>query len=1017
MVLQKQLIQLPFGGLQTKADPKIAPIGTYSSIDNFIMRQYPELVKRDGLSSIGVSTVPPNITTNYNYLNEVGVITTEGLYSYSASLDQFQSKGKTAAPIISADPVIANTFTQINCDSYVSENNILGSIWEDSRGGVRMSAKDTVSDTLLQSDYSISTTGVKPKVIAQRNQLMFFWIEPSTTTLMVQQYNTLTNIFYTAIPVTTTVAACYTYDIIINLDAVLIAVVQTNAAPDAIWAYYYNPRTHDLATYPDGLPAPLSFDFANSGSLPPSISLATNTDQTYIVLTVYNDSNEVWTRTYFLYLGAPNTETQINVATADAGWALASCLDSNKNLYVFFSSKGSKHNSFRAKVSNVDTTQVIDYSEEFILQMGVVSKAFYFNNNAYVVIGYDSPLQATYFGVRDDGACFGRFFTQISGGNIQKANCLSSFSPLYSKVDTYIVALLKTTKIVSSANTFNSTTSVFTEQMFFSPATIDNKVLGRFLNIAGGYLKQYDGSETVYEQGFHLYPEQPTLVASMGAGSIANGSYAYAVVWEWVDNQGQIHRSEPSIGQNIVVAGADNTVTVTVPTLPITNKETRFTNTRTPIVMAVYRTLNLGTQYYRVNQLTTQYVYNDTTAQTISFTDTYADSSISSNSLLYTTGGVLQNIAPPAANLLAVGKNRIILAGIDTEPNQVFYSKEKEEGIGVEFSNELSFIVDSLGGKITALAAMDDKILIFKQSLVYYVAGTLPDKLGNGTAPFPLLVAADCGCSNPQSIVLTGMGIMFQSPKGIYLIDRQLNVSYIGQEVDRFVNQEEGGVLITGAVNLPDQNLVYFTNATNNQVLVYDTYFKQWYTQSLQFSPLSLTLLGSSVYISSSDKVVQSNPNQPNDDFDSIKSSIKTNWISVAQMEGFARIYAIMILGDNANLSHTLNVNLYYDFEDHPRESLKITPTSLFSSTWGSDATWGDSTLWGGASSDGSLFTGAYQFVVRPKQQKCSSIRIEIFDSFPDGNRSDSFKFSGISLVAGIKQGWNKGIPYTQRLT
>lgn len=358
---------------------------------------------------------------------------------------------------------------------------------------------------------------------------------------------------------------------------------------------------------------------------------------------------------------------------------------------------------------------------------------------------------------------------------------------------------------------------------------------------------------------------------------------------------------------------------------------------------------------------------------------------------------------------MTVGKNRIIAAGTDTEPNRVFFSKEKEEGIGVEFSNELSFIVDSLGGNITALAAMDDKIIIFKKSLVYYVAGQGPDKLGNGSFTVPLLVSSDCGCVNPQSVVLTGAGLMFQSEKGIYLLDRQLSVNYAGQQVDRIVNAQSS-FQVTSAVNLPDQNKVYFTNLYN-QVIVYDTYFQQWYTQTLQFSPVSATIYNNVWYATSSSSVSMSVSNQAFDGSSPIISRIKTNWISLAQLEGFARIYAILLLGDNAQLAHTLQVNLYYDFETFPRETLKITPTSLFSPVYGTDATFGLSTPFGG------LYDGTYQFTIRPREQKCSSICIEILDSFPTGALSQSFKFSGISIVAGIKQGWNKGLSYTTRLT
>lgn len=1036
MPLQKRVVPLPFGGLQTKVDPKVAPFGTYAQIDNMIMNRFPELVKRDGLEQIGVSTTPPNINAAYNYLNEVGVITNNSLYSYSPSLDQFQLKGLTASPIVSATPIIANTYTQTVCDGAITTNNIYGAVWEDSRGGVRCSIQDQNSDTFLVSDFSLSTTFVKPKVISSGFYLYFFAIDPNTNTLYIQGYNTITNTFLAPTAISTVMASCYTYDILNSFSNVLIVAVETNVQPNVIKAYYWDVVHQQVGSTINGLPDPASLGFVNSGTLPPAISLAGDPTDFYFTCTVYNDSNAVYTKSFYAFIEAVGPETLVQSPTTDPGWAISSTIDTDQNLYIFFSSFDTLHNSFQAKLSTIFTTPTVVYSQPFYLQLGVCSKSFFYAGNAYVILGYDSELQNTYFGVRDDGAYFGRLFSTLAGGNVKKANCIASFMMSPVQENTYLVPLLKTTQIVSSANSYFSATSVFVEQIFFTPNTIDNKVLGQYLNIAGGYLKQYDGSPTVFEQGFNLYPEQPTLSPSAGGG-ILNGSYSYLVVWEWYDNQGQIHRSQPSVPQTITTTGSDQTVTITARSLTITNKETRFGNTRTPVIMAVYRTLSLGTTYYRVNQLPSTYIYNDATVQTLSFVDTVPDTVLNANSQLYTTGGVFENISLPSANLMTVGKNRVFVAGTDTQPNQVYFSKEKQNGIGVEFSNELSFIVDSLGGNITALAAMDDKLLIFKKSLVYYIAGTLPDQLGNGSFPAPLLVAADCGCNSPQSIVLTGLGVMFESQKGIYLVDRQLNVTYIGQALDE-ITTKNPSFKASSAVNLPDQNQVYMTDISG-QILVYDTYFEQWYTQSLRFVPVGSTALNNSFYVCGTSQVYKSVPNRPTDGNDSITSRIKTNWLSLAELEGFNRIYAILLLGDNAQLGHRLRVNLYYDFEEFPREQLSILPDSLLGSDYGiqspygggnglpssiyGDDTYGLDTPYGGQQPSpidptpyGGYFDGTYQFVIRPKEQKCTAIMIEIFDEFPQGVYTQSFKFSGLSLVSGFKNSWNKNLSYNKRL-
>lgn len=1044
MPLQKQVVQLPFGGLQTKVDPKIAPLGTFAQLDNFIMNRYPELVKRDGLAQIGISTTPSNITAQYAYLNETGIITNNALYSYSSSLDQYQLKGQTASPIITAKPILSNTYSQVVPDSGISTNNVIGVCWEDSRGGIHFSIKDLITDTFIQSDQQLTSTGVKPKVISVNQSLCFLWVEPGTTTLNITIYNTINNSFSTPQVISSTVASCYTFDAIESANALLIVVVETAVAPNVIKAYYWNTIRNEVGAASNGYPVPASLNFINSGTLPPAISLTRDANNDYFICSVYNDSNQVVTKSFYSYIADIQPETNVGSPTTDAGWSLSSCVDADNNTYIFASSKGQLNHSYSAKITGNVSTPIVVYSGLFYGQMAVASKAFWYSGNAYVILAYDSKLQATYFGVRDDGACWGRLFSTLAGGSPTKANSISSFNINPEKANTYISALLKTTEIVSSANSYFTVPSVYTEQVYFTPLSIDNKVLGKYLNIAGGYLKQYDGSPTVFEQGFHLYPEQPVLSATTGSGDILAGSYSYIAIWEWKDNQGQIHRSNTSIPQQITTTDpSNNTVLVTVNTLPITNKETRFSNVRSPVILAIYRTQSLGTNYFRVNQLPNTFVYNDPTVDTITFTDTVSDTDIESNSLLYTTGGVFENITLPSTNLMCVAKNRVICAGTDTEPNQVYVSKQKQEGLGIEFANELSVIVDSLGGDITAVAAMDDKILIFKEALLFYVAGEGPDNTGNnGSFTIPLLISADCGCIFPQSIVLTGDGVMFLSQKGLYICDRQLNVKYIGQSLDAITTNPKTkapNFEITSAVNLPDQNQVYFTT-NGSQVLVYDTFFQMWYTHTLPFMPVSSTILSNQWYTSSSNAVYQSVEGRSNDgDGTPISSALRTNWISLAQLEGFARIFSIIITGDNASFDHTLVMKLYYDFEQFPREILKITPSSLDGAaygvdqpygdgvtggiglpyggdaTYGSSQTYGTSALYTQGNIYGGTYDGTYQFVARPKMQKCTSLMIEVYDEFPDGSTSQSFKFSGLSLVVGLKSGWNRNLPYTRR--
>ena len=1001
MALQKALFSIGFGGLQTKYDPQTAATGTYQVVDNYVINQHHLLEKSPGFGSIALKTPLTNITTMYSLGNEAGAITDRGLYAYSPAVDQYLLKGNISVPTITSKPIIANTYVQTNTDSSVTRDSVMGIVWEDTRttGTIRCSVKDLINDTILSGDVVLSTsaTAMKPKCIAAGANLFFTWADSSANTISIVKYVPATQTFSSVQTISSSLGAQQVYDVGIAQGNLVIFVAETLAVPYVVKAYYWNTLSNILGSSAQGLFNPVGVVLSNFDLSTPTLAVSSQT--AYFVLAWQNAAKQVYTCTVdFTLTKFATSEVRLATATTNAGWTIACTSDGGTNSFVYYTTKsGTTWNTYLAKCSNNQGTPTVTSNAQIYTQMGVVSKAQYYNGNAYVTLGYDSTFQPTYFLVRDDGVCSARLFSGIAGGNTTRANVTSSWSLRPDRTNTYIAAFLKKTKIQASQGAYLSTTSVFSEQIFFTPYSIDNKAIRNTLLMAGGYLKQYDGQSTITEQGFHLYPEQPSYTTA--SGSIPAGSYSYICCWEWTDNYGQIIRSNTSVPLTITLASTLN-VTLTVPTLPITSKTS--TQNRTDAVLAVYRTVTNGTTYYRVNQTPSVFVYNNPTLQTVSFVDSTLDSALLGNAVLYTTGGVFTNISLPTTNLMAIGKNRVIVAGTDNETNKVYYSKEKEEGLGVEFSNELSFIVDNLGGDITALAAMDDKILIFKKSLIFFVAGSGADKLGNGSFSIPQLISADCGCSQPQSIVLTGIGIMFKSQKGIYLVDRQLGVTYIGNNVDAY-----NEYTLTSATNLPDQNLVTFTTL-EGYTLKYDTFFNQWFTSSL--TPVTAsTLNGTNWYISNSTNSFVSTPTIYSIAGEPIVSSLKTNWISIANIGGFQRIFAILLTGVDKGNVDRITINLRYDFQDYVSQTLTLQPNK-------NNTTYGTNT-YGTESPYGTTNKLQNMYLAKPKQQKCSSIQIEIVDGFPQGNPTSGFSISDISLVVGVKGSYNKGLsPLTQRL-
>jgi hypothetical protein len=1008
MALQKGIIPVGYQGLQGIIDDKTAPIGTYVTVDNLIMSTNHELIKRDGMASIGASTFPSNIYTMYSFNNELGVITDSALWSYSASLDKFRNMGSVSAPIVTAQPVIANTYTQTVVDGDNNTNGIQAIAWEDSRGGVYATVKDLNSNSYLIDDTQISATGVRPKVVSIDKYILVFYVE--TTTLKVIRYDIVNNVVSAASTVSSILNTNLNYDVIGINNGFLppfVAIVVGETTPQ-IRLYGWNVRKNIMASVADNIIDPIVLTSTNVENAMTALTITTNPLQGYFVIGWYNGSDKIVRIQTFTLGGISVNASNLAVgsATTDAGYSVGISIDNLNKGIVVYSSKSTNSTVFQATITNfiATTTPTLTTSgTAFYYNTGLVSKPFLYNSLHYYAVGYDSSLQGTYFLVRNDGLISSRMMAQVAGGNPAKTNSLTKFAININKENTYTAPILRVTKISASSGGYSSTTSIYSEQVFFTPYSIDNKSVGRVLNVAGGFVKNYDGNENVVEQGFHLYPESISTNAT-GVGVIPAGSYSYKAHWEWTDNNGQIVRSQTSTPIAVTVGAVTHNVVLTFKNLPFTAKQSRFNYVRTPPVLAVYRTAVNGTTYFRLNQSVSEYVYNTTTSDTVTYTDNKLDASIISNSVLYTTGGVFDNVATPSANLLTLLKNRVIISGLDIDPNVIYFSKEKESGVGVEFSNELSLTIDSLGGDITALAAMDDKILIFKKSLIYFVSGQGADKLGNGSFTIPQLVSSDTGTSNPQSIVLMSDGIMFQSPKGIYLVDRQLNVTYIGNPVKDYESYT-----ITSAANLPDNNRVHLTTV-EGFTLVYHTFFKSWTT----FSNLKYkaSISNQSVWYGAGDSgVFRATAGQTFDDGNAaIISTLKTSWISISGIEGFQRIYSIVFVGDNQLATDTLKMNLYYDFKAYSRQSLTITPANNETTTlYGEDSPYGTGTPYGGSNDQTA------QYMARPLQQKCTAIQIELKDDFPSGNRPAGFKFSELMLVVGVKQGYNKNLSTTKR--
>lgn len=386
----------------------------------------------------------------------------------------------------------------------------------------------------------------------------------------------------------------------------------------------------------------------------------------------------------------------------------------------------------------------------------------------------------------------------------------------------------------------------------------------------------------------------------------------------------------------------------------------------------VYRTEANGTILYRTSSLQNPLI-NIKDSSEWGMIDTTSDTILVGNNLIYTTGGVIENIAPPASDIFGSFKNRVILVPSENTLTWQF-SQQAIPGIPIQFNDVFVKNIDQTGGGISAIGTIDEKLIFFKDSHIFFTVGDGPTSTGaNDDFIEAQLITTDSGCTNRKSVARMPLGLMYRSEKGIYLLDRSLAASYLGQNVAGYNDIE-----ITSAQLEATLNQVRFT-LVSGETLVYDYLVNQWSVFTNINAADAVIFDNRFTYARPSGPVYKEDPTNYTDDGDFIQMYLETAWLQFAGIQGFERIYKLLLIGEYES-PHTLNVITRTDFKDDDNQNVIIPVLSD---------------------------PGVYQYRVFTKIQKCESMKIIIYDTqgSPFGQ---GMRLSAMTLEVGIKQGTNK---------
>ena len=1021
-MLQKQPIDISFAkGLDTKTDQWRVSVGNFLSLENSIFTKQGLLQKRNGFNRL---TVLPD--DSYTYLTTFnGGLTAIGqnLSAYSQGSETWVDKGIINPLDLNVNTLIRNNLNQSYADSAISDNGLVCTIYTENNNGA-LSYKYTIADNVtnqtviaptLITDAQLSNNFVRVFSLGFYFIIVFGGATGGGADLVYLAISTIipTNVFGpTIISTTYSGASTGTVDGVVSGDNLYLFFNSTGTTITGIYLTRFLLLSSPVTFAGSASEISVTDDIT---AMSPVIwaTWIDNGDGSIHSLATDTVLNTVLAPTLIVAAGA-----HPNVATAAQNGILTAYYETT-NSYPY---DGALPTNF-ISTNTVTQLGVIGTPAVLVRSVGLASKAFIVNGMEYFLSLYISPFQSTYFLINGLGNVVARIAYQnapesyynrglptvtVMGQNI--------YIPYLNK--DLIAAVNKDTNLPSGTQTAGiySQTGVNLLKITFGTEALVTTEIGNNLNISGGFMTMYDGIYPV-EQNFFLYPDMDTENPAFGAiwatpgsppGSIAaqpdgstnTNAYYYQVTYEWTDNQGNAFRSAPSIPIAVTTTGSGTgSITVNVPTLRLTYKIS------SPVKIVIYR-WSVGQQVYYQTTSITNPLINDPTIDQLTFVDTNSDASILGNNILYTTGGVVENIGPPPTSIMTLYQSRLWL--VDSEDrNLLWFSKQVIEATPVEMSDLLTIYVapttasQGSTGPITALSAMDDKLIIFKQNAIYYINGEGPDNTGaNNQFSDPIFVNSTVGCINQNSIVFIPQGLMFQSDKGIWLLGRDLSTQYIGAPVERYNSAK-----VLSAINIPSENQVRFTLDTG-ATLMYDYFFGQWGTFA-GIPGISSTLYqGFHTFINSIGQVLQENPGSYLDGSDPVLLSFTTSWLNLAGLQGYERAYFFYILGRYLS-PHKLQVSIAYDYNDSPWQSDLISPDN-YGSTYGGQQANGQTIVYGQETPYGGP-GDVEQWRVFLTKQKCQSFQVtiqEVYDATFGLPAGQGLTMSGLNLIVALKKGY-----------
>jgi hypothetical protein len=1021
MALEKATQSMPFvQGADTKTDPNLAQ--KPAAVENGVFRGG-SIQKRPGRSSLPTAIAGGGTQTAGEALVAYGdaLLRINGgtVYGLTEASDQWMAApGAGNFANVEKQQLVRNSATQGNPD-HVVVNGIGVLAYTVSSGGaggagVHLMVYDAATGAVYQTGAAVVSgmgNGQAPKLVVLGSKVV-----------LLAQANASTSLFSTTIdlasPTTLPAAAATIKNDVYNGSFTFDAFTH----PAGYGVVVYAQSGTDLGVFALSqtgavLASPAGVTLAGvAGAAGLTRAILANKDTAGNIYIVFGDVSAnrtrftVLTATFAVSVATTNIVTTGNWSgtTADADIGVSVESSTNNVTFILANTRtiaGSVFTAYLAKVvlgpagivtafAEMATTQgmwpvagLVPYAGTFVF--GAVNLEAV--NISYTTYG---TAQSTAFVIDISGSVVARALMYVSGvsGAPYVRACQSSG---FGNSASLIFGEQERTAFASSGGTVLNVTPMGITKV--TVAKLDASRLpvtrvGPSVYLGGALPRMFDG-QTVCETGFATAPPVLSIVLAGAGGQLSAGTYQWSFLYSWVNAKGELVRGLPSTPVS-KVAVANNSATITLLTMPESMRDLLPIGAQ--VVIEAYRTEANGSVLHRQSSVVAP-TLNSTTATTIVITDATNDTDVAVGEFIYTTGGVLDWEAPPPYSAACAHKNRLIVLPAE-DPYSWAPSSEWAPGETVRFSQTTVNHVPADKGPLVNCATMDGKLILLAEKGAYVVVGDGPDLLGQNNYPPPeRVISVDEGPIPGTPIVETPMGLIFQGPSGITLLDRALNTSFIGAEVEAWTTglwrtrsaildsaNQEVRFLVDMGSDLPGMQMGTLTTTLSGMVLVYNYYYQQWCWWP-SYGGRSACFYQDAFALVQSDGVVwQEQPATYREAGDYYSTVVETPWIKMAGVQGFQRIFYAMVLGTYGS-DFTLKWEVAYDYDG-------TSPTA---------PTWEDPEYLDGE----GIYTVGAPFQVRMHLgRKCAAVKFRFTDIELRGD-GRGMALSDLSFEFGTKKG------------